>query len=119
MESWEYHIFPLTLISSHKSNVNQPCIIGPSRPASWMEIRFVKSIYGKRWALRRVVSPKTRLLKVLLKIARVSIGPAPVINLSEATAVAWVQTVRNPAGERALSNEEGEPFSATASKQLR
>lgn len=40
-----------------------------------------------------------------------------VINLSEATAAVWVQTVRNPAGEIAISNEEGEPFSATVSKQ--
>lgn len=70
-------------------------------------------------APRRVVSPEIRSLKALLKIAWFSIGPALVINLSEATAVAWVQTVRNPAGERALSNEGGEPFSATASKQLR
>lgn len=82
-------------------------------------MRFIKSIYGKRWALRRVVSLKTRLLDVLIKVAWVSIGSAPIINLSEATAVAWVQTVRNPAGERAFSNEEGEPFSAAVSKQLR
>ncbi len=39
-----------------------------------------------------------------------------VINLSKATAVAWVQTVRNPAGERAV-REEGSAISATASKQ--
>lgn len=51
------------------------------------------------------------MLKFLLKIAWFSIWPAPVINLSEA--VAWVQTVRNPAGERVVSNEEGKPFSAT------
>lgn len=68
---------------------------------------------------RRAVSPQTRLLKVLLKIAWFSIWPAAVINLSKATAVAWVQTVRNPAGEREVSNEEDEPFSATASKQQR
>lgn len=66
---------------------------------------------------RKVVSPQTRLLKVLLKVAWFSIWPAAVINLSEAAAVARVQTVRNPAGDRAVSNEEGEPFSATASKQ--
>lgn len=33
--------------------------------------------------------------------------------------MARVQTVRNPAGERAVSNEEGETFGATASKQRR
>lgn len=79
-------------------------------------MRFVTCMYGKRWAPRKVVSPEIWLLMALLNIAWFSIGPALVINLSEATAVAWVQTVRNPAGERALSNEGGEPFSATASK---
>lgn len=41
------------------------------------------------------------------------------MNLSDTTAVARVQTVRNPAGERALSNGEAETFGATMSKHLK
>lgn len=70
-------------------------------PVGWKQVSL-KAYMERDGPQRRVISPQTRLLKVLLKIAWFSIWPTPVINLSEATAVAWVQTVRNPAGERGV-----------------